>query len=193
MALREINLSDPRRQARRKLQRYLALWAGALFISQAVIGSVYVYQAKFVLPRKRALMQINQVQSSLRTRIQAISEAREELERLKSRHALITSLAGRHTSASILARLVDNMAASTWLTKLELNSGKPEAPPRMKIIGYTSSHTTLGDFIDRLVRDDLFESVVLKYAGTGRTPSGRFNSQQAAPVQFEIECGIYKG
>jgi len=193
MALREINLVDPDLQVRRYMHRHLVLWAGGLILIQAVIFGIFLYQDRIVLPQKRALPQLNHVQANLRTRIQAITQAQKELEQLKDRHAMITTLTGSHPYTMILSRLIDSMGSAIWLTELELRSGSDQSHPQMKIVGFTAANEELGDFLDHLAAEPMFETVILKYAGTAQNSASHIKGANETPIQFEIEWGVSGG
>jgi hypothetical protein len=105
----------------------------------------------------------------------------------------VSSLAGSHPYSMILSRLVDSMGSAIWLTELELHSSEDAAYSQMKLVGFTGSNEILGDFLDRLAAEPLFETVILKYAGTGQQSGSRLKGTHANRIQFEIECDVSRG
>ena len=103
---------------------------------------------------------------------------------------MIISLSGSYPYSMVLARLMDSMGTATWLTNLELRSGGDKAGSRLKIIGLTAANNELGDFLDQLAKEPIFDDVLLKYAGTGRNTANSPAGTDEIPVQFEIECDV---
>lgn len=169
------------------------LWAGGWILSQAILVGLFLYVDRIVLPKQRAVPRSGNMQSDLTTRIQAITQAQKELDQLKDLHATIASLVGLHPSSTILSRLVDRMGPAIWLTELHLGSAGDKSASRMKIVGFSAGNEKLGDFLDNLAAEPMFESVVLKRAGTVPASASGMKGTHGMHIQFEIECDLSNG
>jgi Tfp pilus assembly protein PilN len=169
------------------------LWASGLVFTQAILVGLFFYLDRIVLPQQRALPQSNTMQSNLTDRIQAITQAQKELDQLKDRHATIDSLVDVHPSSAVLSRLVDSMGPAIWLTELHLGGVGDKSGSRMKIVGFSADNGKLGDFLDNLAAEPMFETVVLKRAGSAPNSASKTKGTDARPIQFEIECQVSRG
>lgn len=178
---------------RRYRRRCLILWAGGVVLTQAILVGLFFYVDRIVLPQQRALPGSNNMQSDLTTRIQAITQAQKELDQLKDRHAAIASLVEVNPSSAVLSRLVDSIGPAIWLTELHLGGGGDKFAFKMKIVGFSADNGKLGDFLDNLAAEPMFETVVLKRAGSAPNSASRIKGTDARPILFEIECDVSRG
>jgi Tfp pilus assembly protein PilN len=169
------------------------LWGFGLVFTQAILAGLFFYVDRIVLPQQRVLPQPSAMQSDLSARIQAITQAQKELEQLKDRHATIAALAAVNPSSAVLSRLVDSMGPAVWLTELHVGGGGDKSAAKMKIVGFSADNGKLGDFLDNLSAEPMFEAVVLKRAGSAPNTASRAKAGDARPIQFEIECEIARG
>ena len=141
------------------------LWACALVFTQSILVGLFFYVDRIVLPPQRVWPRSDTTQSDLTARIQAITHAQKELDQLKDRHATIASLLEVHPFSAVLSRLVETMGPAVWLTELHLGGGGDKTASKMRIVGFTADNAKIGELLDNLATESMFQAVVLKRAG----------------------------
>lgn len=193
MALRDINLLDPDWVRRRTLTRHLSFWAVCLLAGLALIGAVHL-QVHSALAKKKAGMSLGSAQNRLAAAGDAFKRLQAELDALNRHHGAVKAIIRGPAYSNILLALSDRMNASTWLTELQVSSGRSEDPAvGVMLTGSSCSHEALGDLLNRLAADRFFSEVRLKYtreieAATGRSPCGT-----PSLIQFQITGQVPKG
>ena len=195
MALREINLVPSNILARRQLLRHFSFWAGCLVILLAPIFGFYVYRAGATTAQNSSFADPDDINKHLLQQIDAVKRIQKELELLNQQQADLQAVIGHSDYSKILFKLVDTVNGNTWLKSLQFDSGKkPKEPIMLQVSGYATTNEALGNFLNRLGSDPLFENVVLKYAKETLMEKSDVNDEKPAKqVEFEIVCGILRG
>ena len=195
MALREINLVPSNILARRQLLRHCSFWAGCLGILLAPIFGFYVYQAGATMAQNRSILNPDDINKHLLRQMEAIKRSQEELESLNKQQTDLQAVAGHSQYSKILFKLADTVNGSTWLKSLRIDSGRNSKDPIMlQVSGYAETNEALGNFLNRLGGNPLFDNVVLKHATeTQLEESGVKDENPSKQVEFEIACRILLG
>ena len=195
MALREINLVPSNILARRQLLRHFSFWAVCLVILLAPIFGFYVYQAGAIMARKRTVANTDDINKHLLRQIDAVKRIQKELNFLNRQQADLQSVVRHSDYSRILFKLADIVNAYTWFKTLRINKGNtPKDPIVLQASGYAATNVALGNFLNRLTSDPLFENVILKYAKEPPMEKSDANAEKLAKgVEFEIVCRILRG
>jgi len=192
MALREINLVPEDILARRLVKRHLLFWAGCLCVSLSLLGALYLYQNRVADARRPPSNALEQAEKTLDSRLEEIGEIRKELERLSQQEALLRSITRNRPFSGILLNLSRIMNASCWLTELAIEERREEEKHlNLVLTGFSSSNEQVGDFLNRLTEEPMFENVLLKYARETHGPrSSEKRTEEGTLIQFRIECNL---
>ncbi len=185
MALREINLIAADIMERRYLLRHLFLWCGGLIAVATVMIGVHHYQTRIHHAAEQDLSAGSSLTAALAAAVNESKQEERELAIVLAERGQFDALTARIRSYSkVIAKLAEIMNTRTWLQQLALDTGRDQTV-HVKLGGFSRTHETLGDFIQRLSGEPLFRNVVLKLAqeSEARTSGG-------SPVQFQIECDI---
>ena len=195
MALREINLVPSNILARRQLLRHCSFWAGCLVILLAPIFCFYVYQAGATTAQNRSFVNPDDINKHLIQQIDAIKRIQEELELFNKQQTDLQAIVGHSDYSRILFKLADTVNDKTWLKSLQIDSGNnPKDPIMLQVSGYSATNEALGNFLNRLGSDPLFDNVVLKHATETLMKNSDVNDVKPAKgVAFEIACRILFG
>lgn len=195
MALREINLMDPQTLLRIHRLRHLSLWSGCLLLVLSLIFGFYLYETRVVLAKKGALTRLKETQSMRGVKTEEIRRVQKELENLNQQQNVLESIKRDHSYSLILVKLSDIMNESTWLTQLNIETGKDGGGKAgLLLTGFSLSNEELGDFLNRLAHQSMCQSVVLKYSREmEKAPSGPGGGISGKLIQFQTECHISKG
>lgn len=195
MALREINLVPSNILARRQLLRHFSFWAGCLVILLAPIFGFYVYQAGATTAQNRSFTNSNDINKHLLQQIDAVKRIQKELELLNQQQADLQAVIGHSDYSRILFKLADTVNSYTWIESLRIDSvDSPKNPTELQVNGYARTNEALGNFLNRLTGDPMFENVVLKYAKEKQMEkSDAIDENPAKRVQFEIVFNILRG
>ena len=195
MALREINLVPSNILARRQLLRHFSFWAACLVILLAPIFGFYVYRVGTAMAQNRSFVDPDNINKHLSQQINAVKRIQEELELLSKQQADLQAVVGHSDYSKILFKLADTVNGNTWLKSLQIDSGSnPKDPIMLQVSGYAATNEALGNFLNRLGSDPLFDNVVLKYAKETLLEKSDANDQKPVNrVEFEIACRILYG
>lgn len=195
MALRDINLVDADILFRQQMRRHLLFWAGCLLVCFALLGGFHLFRLQVAFSGTGDQGTLAQVDTQLGERFNEIKTIQEELERLKQKQDLIESITKRRNYYTILVALSDIMNPHTWITNLDLSRGANQSGGSyLRMTGFSQSNEKLGDFLNRLSNETIFNAVELKYAKESvRAQSGRVTGLTAAQIEFQIECRIPRG
>jgi len=195
MAIRDINLIDSDILTRRYLLRHLALWAGCLIIALALTGGFYRFQLRSVSAQKSGRGSLQQMHANLEARINEIKNLQAELENLRRQQHALGSITPQQPFSRILVKLAGIMNPYTWITQLVLDSGAAKTPAvDLKLTGFSRSNEDLGDFINRLSNDAMFNAVVLQFVRENETaPSNQTAAETRSQIQFQITCTLARG
>ncbi|MFC1516349.1 PilN domain-containing protein [Thermodesulfobacteriota bacterium] len=195
MALREINLVDIDILFRQQMRRHLLFWAGCLVVCLALLGGFHLLRLQMAFSGTGDRGTLAQVDTRLNARFNEIKTIQEELEHLRQQQDLIEAITKRRNYYTVLVALSDTMNPDTWITNLDLNRGKDRGGGSyLRMTGLSQSNEKLGDFLNRLSGETIFDTVVLKYAReSGTAQSDRAAGRIAEQIQFQIECRIPRG
>jgi Tfp pilus assembly protein PilN len=195
MALRDINLVDPDILLRRYMLRHLVLWAGCLLVALVVIGGFYGFQLHAATAQKKSLTSIKQMHSDLAIKIEEIKRLQTEFKTLSKQQQALEAITKKPPFFRILLILSRIMNEDTWLTQLALDGDQgDESADQLDLVGFSRSNEHLGDFMNHLSAEPMFESVLLQFAKEGETAPDEQNSPEAMPpIQFKILCKVTRG
>lgn len=186
MVLRDINLVPAETLERRYLIRHVLLWLSSLVAVVVLLMGVYVYQSRVVYRETLNRQGVNEdLKADLARTTGDIMKAQNALNlTIRERVQLEALIEHRLSHSSVLAKLAEIMNDQTWLQQFAFDTGM-DGKFHLRLMGFSSSHATLGTFIQRLSGEPMFRLVVLKSAQESEDKlSG------SAPVQFQIECDI---
>ncbi len=193
MALREINIVPPDIQTNRNFRRHLSLWAGILAISLSLIFGYHFHQTRIVLSKKRPAVKLQDTHTYLSRKIDEINELQDKLRNIDQQLSIIETIVTRQSYSQVISKLAGTMNEYTWLQQLTADSGgEKNSPVRLKLSGFSTSNEMLGDFLNRLATEPMFEKFVLKYSRES-IAGGPDREKTQKTIQFLIECDISKG
>jgi len=195
MALREINLVPSNILARREMLRHFSFWAGCLVILLAPIFGFYVYRAGATTAQNLTIADPDDINKNMSQQIGAVKRIQKELELLNKQQADLQAIVRHSDYSRILSKLADTVNGYTWLKSLKIESGSnPKDPTMLQISGRATTNEALGNFLNRLGGNPLFENVVLKYATETLMEKSDVNDENPEKrVEFEIVCRILYG
>jgi len=192
MALREINLVPADILARRHLLRHLSFWGMTLGLVLVLIFSLHLYQRQFVLASGRIPGNLENIMRAITLKSEKIKALQADIERIKQKRNAIRQIAGNLPYTLILATLADILNGTTWLTHLSLERDQTlPGTANLKIQGSSFYNEELGNFLNHLSGERVFQNVSLKYARETLLATSEQNS--GAPVEvthFQIECRV---
>ncbi len=195
MAIREINLVDPGTLVRRHMLQHLMLWSGGLIVALAMIGGFHLFQSQAVFAKKSKREPLQQMHADLELKIEKINSLQVQMTNLRNQQNALGAVISKQPFYRILAKLADIMNEYTWITQLVLDIGPgQDSGSMLKLTGLSRSNEDLGDFMNRLANEPIFNGVVLKLTKEGAGAQSMLNTGEALPqIQFKIECGIAGG
>ena len=192
MALREVNLVPSELLFRRQVRRHLLLWSSCLLAALLVVVGGNLLHTQVVLAKNRSLISLNEVGTSLDTRIVQIKRLQGELDTLHERQAVLESITRNKPYSFVLLRLADVMNENTWLAQLSIDdSRETEGATRVELTGYSFSNEDLGDFLSQLTGTLMFREVALKYANEIQDPRPEEREKSGMKViNFQLVCSL---
>lgn len=192
MALREVNLVPPEFLLRRQVLRHLFLWSSCLILALLMIIGGNLLHTHLVLAKNRSLISLNEMGTSLDTRIVQIKRLQGELDSLHERQAVLESIARNQPYSLVLLRLADIMNENTWLAQLSIEESREnEGTTQVELTGYSFSNDDLGDFLSRLTGTLVFREAALKYANEMQDPRPEERERTGAKViNFQLVCSL---
>lgn len=186
MAMRDINLIPGEILERRTLVRHLFLWSGSLVVLAFIL--LVLYGSLVSWGDWKGPTANKDLKPELLKAVEDIKKEQTALNLALRERAQLGALMGKRLAFSpVLAKLSEIMNDQTWLTQLAADKG-PDGKFHLIMTGLSSSHATLGIFIQRLSGAPMFRQVVLKSA-----QASELKSSGTAPVMFQIECDIAEG
>jgi Tfp pilus assembly protein PilN len=181
MTIREINLVDPGTLVRGHMLQHLMFWGGCLIVALAMIGGFYLFQSHAALAKKSKRGPLKQMHTALELKIEEINRLQAQMGNLRNQQNTLGAVIPKQPFYRILAKLADIMNEYTWITQLamDVRSG-PDSGSMLKLTGLSRSNEDLGDFMNRLANEPMFNGVVLQLAKEGAEEQ----------IQFKIKCGI---
>jgi Tfp pilus assembly protein PilN len=184
MALRDINLIAADIMDRRYLLRHLVLWSSGLVAVAILMVGIHHYQTRIHEAAKQDLAAGINLRAALARMVDESKKEERELTVALGERGQFGSLTDKFRPYSaVIATLAEIMNSETWLQQLALETDR-ERTVHVRLMGFSGSHEALGDFMQRISRETLFTSVVLKIA---QESEARVEGGQ---VQFQIECTV---
>ncbi len=189
MALREVNLVPARLLQRRGLVRHLCFWSTCLFICLCMISGYFLYQTRVIRAQQPALQSLDEVQMHLGNRISTIERIRAELQKLNQQRVVLGKITRNRSYCQVLGKLSEIFNDETWLTRLSIDRNQEKNTTiQMSLTGLSFSNATLGNFMNQISSDPLFNDVRLVYAKEGSRQIAKTGSGKPEKlIQFEIE------
>lgn len=192
MAIREIDLIPPEIVYRQHLVRHVCFWSGCLAIALALVFGIYGYQGHAITAKKRELMKLKEQHRQLGAKIEEIRQIQQQLGKLTEQQAALGHMTQNRPYSQVLQRLAEIMNEHTWLTQLAVEADKEVAGrANVKLAGFSHSNKDLGDFLNQLAGEPMFQAVVLNFAK--ETKERRSKEKTVVPlilVQFQIDCHV---
>jgi Tfp pilus assembly protein PilN len=199
MALREVNLVPARLLHRRGLVRHICFWGACLFVSLCMIFGFYLYQTRVIRAQQPVLQSLDQIQMNLGERLSKIERIRTELQRLNQQRVVLDKITSNRSYCHVLWKLAEIFNDEAWLIQLSIdrkqenidqNQEKNRAI-RLGLTGLSFSNATLGNFMNQISSDPMFNDVQLVYAKEGSRKISKTNSGKPLKlIQFEIESVV---
>ena len=194
MALREINFIPSYYLHRRVVSRHLWLWAGGLCLFLSLIFGYHLYQVLVVLPQKRPVTTVADMQKHLGVTIEEIKKTEQEIERLNLQESFLKRFTKIQPFSVLLLELSQTINQQTWFTKLDIDTAREEDDRivrSVRLYGYALSNDELGEFLTRLSGNPVFHRVILKYAKeTQIAVSDQKRKERVKVIQFQIDSEI---
>ncbi len=189
MALREINLIPAGLLTRRGLVRHMCFWGVCLFVSLCMIFGFFLYQTHVIRAQQPALQSLDEIQMHLGQRVSEIERIQTELQRLNQQRVVLDNITGNRSYCQVLWQLAEIFNDDAWLTQLTIERNpEKNRTIRLGLTGLSFSNATLGNFINQLSSDPMFNDVQLVYAKEGNRQISKTNSGKPLKlIQFEIE------
>lgn len=152
------------------------------------ISGLYFYQTWAIKVQKRPYSTLQALQSRLSARIEIIKGMQDTLAKLNQQRSVLEKLTKNLSYSWLLLRLSNMMNEYTWLKRLSIvKDNKAENRDSLIINGHSFRSEELGNFIDQLSGDSIFNNVVLKYArDTKLTELEPYMGEAARLIQFQI-------
>ncbi len=147
------------------------------------------------MAQNRTIADPDDINKHMSQQIDAVKRIQKELELLNNQQADLQAIVRHSDYSSILSKLADTVNGYTWLKSLQIDSGSnPKDPTMLQIRGRATTNEALGNFLNRLGSNPLFENVVLKYATETLMEKSDVNDENPEKrVEFEIVCRILFG
>jgi Tfp pilus assembly protein PilN len=189
MALREVNLIPAGLLTRRRLVRHMCFWGVCLVASLFMIFGLFLYQTRLIRAQQPALQSLDEIQMHLGQSVSEIKRIQIELQRLNQQRLVLDKITKNRSYCQVLWKLSEIFNDEAWLTQLTIDRSPAENRAiRLGLTGLSFSNATLGNFINQISSDPMFNDVQLVYAKEGNRQISKTNSGKLLKlIQFEIE------
>jgi len=189
MALREVNLIPAGLLTRRGRVRHVCFWGVCLFVSLCMIFGFFLYRTRVIRAQQPALQSLDEIQMHLGQRVSEIKRIQTELQRLNQQRVVLDKITKNRSYCQVLWTLSEIFNDEAWLTQLTIDRNAEENRAiRLGLTGLSFSNATLGNFINQISSDPMFNEVQLVYAKEGNRQISKTNSGKLLKlIQFEIE------
>jgi len=144
-----------------------------------------------VLPQKRPVTTVADMQKHLGVTIDEISSTEQEIERLNLQEAFLKRFTRNQPFSMLLLEMSQAINQKTWLTRFDIDSIREadnQVARGFRLYGYSFSNDELGDFLTQLSSQELFREVVLKFAKETQIASWQGEGKDRVKViQFQID------
>ena len=128
---------------------------------------------------------IEGIESQLSVKINSVKALKEEVESLDRQMAYTERIMNSEICSRIIYGFVNLMNRETWLEGFEITKGINKYY-EVIMSGYSVGSESLGDFIEKLTEEQMFDSVHLRYAKDAGSEGNVFKGGRGMVV-FEIE------
>jgi Tfp pilus assembly protein PilN len=189
MALREVNLIPAGLLTRRRLVRHMCFWGVCLVASLFMIFGFFLYRTRLIRAQQPALQSLDEIQMHLGQSESEIKRIQTELQRLNQQRVMLDKITKNRSYCQVLWKLSEIFNDEAWLTQLTIDRSPAENRAiRLGLTGLSFSNATLGNFINQISSDPMFNDVQLVYAKEGNRQISKTNSGKLLKlIQFEIE------
>lgn len=185
MSLREINLIPDEIIFRDNLFRHLLYWGEFLVILVVVVFGFNMYMNKKLSGAFNYLTGIQGIDSQLSAKVNAVGVLQEEIAKLDRQMEYAGSIVKSEACSSIISGFVKTMNRQTWLENFEITQGTDNLYV-ISLKGYSTSSESLGDFVEKLSKEGMFASVLLKYAKDAGAEGTEFKGGKNL-ISFQVE------
>jgi len=155
-----------------------------------------LYQTRVIRTQQPALQSLDEIQMHLGERMLKIERIRTELERLNQQRVVLDKITGNRSYCRVLWKLAEIFNDKAWLTRLSIereqeniDRNREKKPAiRLSLTGLSLSNASLGNFMNQISNDPMFNDAQLVYAKEGnRQILKKKSGQPLKLIQFEIE------
>jgi len=192
LAIRVVNLVPADVLDRQHFWRHLFFWTGCLAVLLALIWGFQFYQAKMVFAQSRHQIDLKDMEHYLALKIDDIKRMKQEIERIEQKRKAIISLSGGTPYSWILTKLTGKMNGATWLKTLAFDREEGSGLSiRVAMSGYSFENEDLGNFLNQLNAESIFDRVLLKYAREKNMPlPGQVQGEPVDVIEFQIDFTV---
>ncbi|MBI9089376.1 MAG: PilN domain-containing protein [Desulfobacterium sp.] len=184
MALREINMIPGEIMGFELLKRQLKAWGKILVLVLMALGMTGMGEHRWLMDQRRAASHGLSMETRLKTVIQEIHGIQETLETIRIRNKTLEILGNRFHFYGVVQRISQPFDHLTWLGHLRIQGNKT-APNRsqVELEGFSMTHASLGNFINRLSAVPGVREIVLAHANQN-------HGTESGPLAFKLSCTV---
>lgn len=188
MSLRSINLIEPRILTKNIISRHLIFWGKGVILICLPLLMIYVAQCNWFLKQRKAFSSQTYIGEELTQKIKAISEIQGKILNLQDKNRSFLNLRINPFVYDVMAILSNCFNETSWIDNLSMQEN-PEPDNACAIIleGYSLSHKSLGDFLNRMANASRIKKIVLIDAKEIDKGTGALGT-----IQFKLSCIISK-
>jgi Tfp pilus assembly protein PilN len=166
------------------LKRQLKVWGKSMLLVIMGLGATGMGQHRWLMHQTRAASHGLSMETRLKTAIQEIHGVREKLETIQRRNKTLEILGNRFHFYGVIQRIAQPFDPLTWLDHLRIQGNKT-APDRsqVELEGFSMTHASLGNFINRLSAVPGVQEIVLAHANQN-------HETESGPVAFKLSCTV---
>ena len=188
MALRSVNLVPSDILTRLHYVRHVWLWVVIQIFLLTPIFTFLFYQVNIAMAQKASLQTMGSINKNIKEKVVEIDAIKKDLEKLNQQLADLETVVGGHSYSNILYVLSESMNRQTWLQSLDINSDNNDA--QLSLNGFATSNEALGELLNTLSSEPLFDNVVLNYAKEPHLEKNETGMQDFRRIEFEMSCSI---
>lgn len=171
------------------LKRQLTSWGMIMLLVIMGLGVTGMGEHRWLMQQKRAASHRLSMETRLKTVIQELHGVQETLETIQSRNKTLEILENRLHFYGVVQRISRPFDHLTWIDHLRIQGDKT-APDRsqVELEGFSMTHASLGNFINRLSAVPGIQDIVLAHANQNHgTESGHLEFKLSCTVSAESE------
>ncbi len=184
MALRDINMIPGEILGSEILKRQLKSWGTIMVLVLMGLGVTGMGEHRWLMHQSRAASHGLSMETRLKTVIQEIHGVQETLETIRIRNKTLKTLGNRFHFYGVVQRISRPFDHLTWLEHLRIQDNKT-APDRaqVELEGFSMTHASLGNFINRLSAEPGVREIVLAHANQN-------HGTESGPLKFKLSCTV---